>query len=258
MIDLHCHILPGLDDGPSAMDESVEMCRIAAADGIRTIVSSPHFRPGKYDYTAVRMQELLDELRGRLQSEHIEVAVLPAAEVAITPDLPSLLQKETHLTINGGKYFLVEFPNDMIPPRWTQFLSPLNLKGRVPVLVHPERSRWLAAHADDLALFVEYGGLVQITAGSLLGESGSDVRDAAVMLLKRNLAQVIASDAHSADMRPPRLAAAVRRAAEIVGQERAKAMATDAPAAILAGERVVMPPPAPAERRGWFARMMTF
>jgi protein-tyrosine phosphatase len=148
----------------------------------------------------------------------------------------------------------------MVLPRWNEFLSPLNLRGRIPVLAHPERMRWFSTHVGELAKFVEHGGLVQITAASLLGEIGQDIQDLAVELLKRNIAHIIASDGHSTAARPPRLADAVRRAAEIVGDERAKAMVTAIPRAIIAGERIVMPAPAPIEgapkKRGFFQRLV--
>lgn len=259
MIDLHCHILPGLDDGPATMDESVAMCRVAAADGITTIVATPHYQPGKYVYTEEQFNGKLDALRRRLRSEELGVRVLPGAEVGISPELLQNLSKHRFLTVNANaRYFMAEFLHDMVPPRWLEFLSPLNLSGKVPILAHPERSRWFASHGDDLARFVDYGGLVQITSGSLLGDAGSDVRDFTVTLLKRNLVHIIASDAHSADHRPPRLATAIRRASEIVGERRAMAMVTDGPAAILEGNRVSMPAPQhAAEKKGWFSRMLT-
>jgi protein-tyrosine phosphatase len=261
MIDLHCHILPGLDDGPETIEESIAMCRIAADDGIDTVVAAPHCKPGWFDFTADDVHSRIKALRSILQQEKIAITLIPAAEVSIVPELPSLIATNTYLTINGNdQYFLAEFPGDMVLPRWNEFLSPLNLRGRIPVLAHPERMRWFSTHVDELAKFVEYGGIVQITAASLLGEIGQDIRDLAVELLKRNIAHVIASDGHSIGARPPRLADAVRRAAEIVGDERARAMVTTVPQAIIAGERIIMPAPLSIERapkkRGFFQRLV--
>ena len=123
MLDLHCHILPGLDDGPETLDEAVDMCRIAAADGITTIAATPHFRPGVYEHSSAFVRQQLELVAAELACRGIGVRLLAGAEVSVTPELARQFRDFDYLTINRtGKYFLAEFPPDFAPPRWDAFL----------------------------------------------------------------------------------------------------------------------------------------
>jgi protein-tyrosine phosphatase len=260
MIDLHCHILPDLDDGPETMEEAVEMCRVAAADGITSVVATPHYRPGWFESTAAARSARVAELRAELLTARIPLTVLQGAELSLSPELPELLSRAPDLTINGtGRYFLVELPFHAEPPKWGDFLQSLTAAGTVPVLAHPERSAWLHRKPEQLLRFVKAGGLVQITGGSLLGEEGKDVREFSLLLLKHRLVHAIASDAHSAVDRLPRLAQAVKAAAEAVGLPYADDLVNRHPGEITSGQPVSAPQPlepayARAERasKRWF------
>lgn len=258
MIDLHCHILPGLDDGPRTIDESVEMCRIAYADGVRTIVATPHFCPGRFEHPHEQIKEKIGELQAALRAARIVLDVLPGADVAITPELDGHLEKYAYLTINGaGRYFLAEFPHTAVPPHWEAFLYTFLRRGIVPIITHPERNGWFLSRPDALVPFVNAGGLVQITAMSIQGVGGEESRRCAVHLLKSGLAHVIATDAHSATERKPLLSEAVAIAGQLLGQEQARRMVVDTPRAILAGspiradDRLI---PA-VKRRTWLQRI---
>jgi protein-tyrosine phosphatase len=257
MIDLHCHILPGLDDGPEKLDESVAMCQIAFEDGIRTIVATPHFRPGAYEFRDPTEQ--LTALRREVERLGLELTILPGADVTVTPELPLHLVQQPMLTINGmGKYVLAELPHEAVPARWDDFLLSLRKRGTTPIITHPERNRWFLNHSDALYPFVLAGGLVQITAMSILGENGPESREYSTDLLKRGLVHVIASDAHSSDQRQPRLAAAVLAAGEIIGRDRALRMVRENPGHIVTGVPVEAEHKAPEEprKRKWYHRML--
>lgn len=259
MIDLHCHILPGLDDGPSTLDEAVEMCRIASKDGITTIVATPHFRPGRYEYPYKVFLEALTSLRSAISQANIDLSILPGADVTITPELGAHLSAQPHLTINGGgRYFLAEFPHDGVPPRWDQFLIGIMAKGLIPIITHPERNGWFLSRPGALEPIVLAGGLVQITADSVIGANGEVLRACAATLMERGLAHIIATDAHSSRMRRPILSTAVDAAAAIVGRERAERMVNDVPRLVIEGRmNVDSHPPVPAARkRTWFQRMV--
>lgn len=256
MIDIHCHILPGLDDGPDEMAEAVEMCRIAAADGIRTIVATPHFRPGTYQFSAEVTAKGIAALKSVIRREGIELAILQGADVTISPELPITLRSEKSLFINQGKYFLAELPH-AVPPRWEIFLLSLLQQGFFPILTHPERNAWFLNNPQALYSFVAAGGLVQITAMSLIGECGEDVREFCELLLKHNLAHVIATDAHSTGQRPPLLSEAVRVAEDMIGAEKASALVTSIPAAIVDGGSALCPEPmAIIKKRTWIQRLL--
>jgi len=257
MIDLHCHILPGIDDGPETLDESIEMCRIAAADGITTVVATPHFRPGTYDCGDVGTH--VADLQKEIDSRGIGLTLLAGADVSVTPELVYHVEADRRLTINGtGRYVLAELPHEAVPSGWDRFLLSLRERGITPVLTHPERNRWFLSNRDSLVPFVLSGGMVQITAMSLTGAVGNDVQDYCRSLLRRNLVHVIASDAHSADKRPPVLSTAVNAAADIVGQAAARCLVLDNPRAIIEGRAVDPPDPVmmPARKRSWFQKVL--
>lgn len=257
MIDLHCHILPGIDDGPSTLDESIEMCRIAAADGIKTIVATPHFRPGTYDCGDVGKH--VTALQQALRVHDIGIQLLPGADVGVTPEMVFHVEEDRRLTINGtGRYVLAELPHEAVPSGWDRYLLSLRERGVTPILTHPERNRWFLNHRDALIPFVLAGGLVQITAMSVTGAVGEDVREYCHTLLRRNLVHVIATDAHSVDQRPPVLSDAVKAASGIIGQEAASRLVEDNPRAIIEGRPFDTPEPVMRmpDKRKWYHRIL--
>jgi len=244
MFDIHAHILPFLDDGPEDWEESLEMCRIASADGIKTIVATPHIVKGLYDNSPEEISAGTQRLNELIDSNGIELSVLPGAELHISPDIPERLANGESLTINGnGKYVLIEIPFEVVPKGMGQLVFELLIKGVRPIISHPERNRVFQKKPELLFDFVSQGALSQVTAGSLSGVLGRRVRKCAFKLLERNLAHVIASDAHSSNRRSPVLSESVKAAEEIVGKERALEMVTTIPLSIIEGREVSIPDP---------------
>jgi protein-tyrosine phosphatase len=238
MIDLHCHILPAMDDGPETLREAIEMCRMAAEDGITTVVATPHYSPGGIEWTGEEINRRIAELDAALRKEGISLSILPGADVAIFPELPSHPGRSNFLSLNSTRFMLVEFPFDTAPPGWDAFLRSLAAAGTTPVITHPERNNWFVRHPQALYTAVKQGALVQITAMSLLGGFGEEARGFSSYLLTHDLAHVIATDAHSIDERPPLLSEAVRVAASLINEERAGELVNAIPAAILAGKPI--------------------
>lgn len=244
MIDIHCHILPGIDDGPTDMDESIEMCRMAASDGITVIVATPHFMPGQYTADSVRVFEEASRLSAALQLLDIPVTILTGADVAVSPEVPAQLRSVEHLTINRtGRYFLAEFPHNHVPPGWDRFLYSMLASGVTPVITHPERNFWFMQHPEALFPVVAKGVMVQITAMSLTGEFGEEAQEVSLYLLRHNLAHVIATDAHSSTYRPPILSEAVDMVVELFGREKADCLIESIPAAIIEGRPIKLEVP---------------
>ncbi|NTW66158.1 MAG: capsular biosynthesis protein [Nitrospirae bacterium] len=261
MIDLHCHILHSMDDGPETLRESVEMCRMATLDGTTTIAATPHFNPAQYPRTGELIRERINELDAALQLENIALTIVPGADVAIFPDLPTHPGLKNFLSINNSRYLLLEFPHFYVPQSWDTFLRSLLGTGTVPIITHPERNYWFVKHPKAVEQAVQIGALVQITAMSLLGGFGNDARKFSIHLLKRDLVHVIASDGHSATMRRPLLSEGVKAATALIGDERARELVETIPAAIVANRPVRIRQPRTLEegKRGWFnslARMM--
>lgn len=245
MIDIHCHILSGIDDGPSSIAESLAMVDLALADGITTIVATPHTFNGIYITPPEAVTSGVDDLNRTLTDKNIRVRVCPGAEVHTCDFFSRKIIDGLADTINhSGKYVLIEFPFQTINPGTGEELFQLKLKGITPIIAHPERNILFQRDTELLYDMVGTGCLVQITAMSITGELGKAAMDCAHTLLQRHLVHVIASDAHSPGGRPPILSNGVKAAADILGSMvEAEKMVTDIPGAILCGDPIEIPDP---------------
>ncbi|UCD57684.1 MAG: hypothetical protein JSV16_00830 [Candidatus Hydrogenedentota bacterium] len=244
MIDLHTHILPGMDDGPRQMEEALAMCRIAADDGITAVVASPHMFNGMFNVTRDDILAGVKRLSERIRMEAIPLAVKPGADVWAMPNLTRLLREGAVMTVGDrGKYLMVELPYDVLPLGLSQLLFSIQLQGITPILSHPERN--LTVQADPLLMtgFVEAGNLVQLTAASVTGDFGEHAQKCAFALLAARLAHLIASDAHSPDKRPPGLSRALTVVGELLPIEEVDDIFLHRPLRVLAGEYVDLPEP---------------
>jgi protein-tyrosine phosphatase len=231
VIDLHAHILPGLDHGPGDWAEALEMCRIAVADGTTTLAATPHVSE-VFPNSPQRIAAAIDELRLRLEGAGIPLTVVAGGDYHIRPDL----SPGNVLTLGGnGRYFLLEFPYQVLPPRADAFVKVLLDRGLLPIVTHPERTASLQRDWQKLEPLVKAGALVQVTAGSLLGEFGPAATAAATRFLKKGWVHLLASDAHWARERTPRLAGGRAAAARIVGEDAARALVERNPRAVLEG-----------------------
>jgi protein-tyrosine phosphatase len=231
------------------------MCRAAASDGITTIVATPHTGNGNYDSSRDRILAAVRELADHVQAQGIQLTILPGADIYVHEQLHTLIKKREAMTINDTmRYVMVEFPRHIIPPNYLEWMFRLTIAGITPILTHPERNTAIHQKTDIVRQWVEKGGLVQVTAMSLAGAFGQEAKKCSEELLRYNLAHVIASDAHSAERRPPVLSKAVAHAASLVGPAYARKMVEDYPAAIIAGKSFDIPEPIP-EKRGFFSRL---
>jgi len=251
MIDLHNHILWGMDDGPSTRGDSIEMCRIAYSDGIRTIVATPHTLNGLHQNhrpsILARVRELNAVIRKQLSinsSEVNKLTILPGADVYLCEQTLRQLDKGNVTTLgDGGKYLLVEFPFTGIPYGAEEVLHQLITRRISPIISHPERNLEVERNPKRYHEMIRMGCLGQVTAMSLTGGFGPGSRRLAESLLSKGLIHIIASDAHSTDGRPPILSDGVCVAAKIVGEEEALRMVTEYPQSILEGRWPDVPEP---------------
>jgi len=235
VIDLHCHILPGIDDGPETIDEALEMCRIAVADGIRTIVATPHCYKGYYANDTSTILPVYDLLQQRIIEEGIDLNLLVAGDIHIDPDL-ALFLKDNPSLCPGGRFALVELPWDSIPRYVGKFLFSLCVKGFTPILTHPERNRAIQLHPELVEEWVTSGAFIQVTAMSLTGEFGPKSQDTAFALLDWGQVHFVATDAHSPSWRKPVLSDAAGLLRERIGEEGARRLVEENPRRILAGQ----------------------
>ena len=235
MYDLHTHLLPDWDDGVPDWETAFRLINRACEDGIEKICLTPHlFRQTKHGDDPEEMKKRTAAFIER--ARRLPVALYAGAEVHIHPGMGRTI-KEHGLTVNGSRYAFIEFPAEQVPAGARDLVFEMTLLGIVPIVSHPERNAVFANRPGVLYELVGMGALGQVTAQSLTGDFGRRTRDAAERLMRLNLVHLIASDAHD-ETRPPELARAVKKAARIVGEEKARAMVTDVPAAIVEDREV--------------------
>jgi protein-tyrosine phosphatase len=233
MIDIHCHILPEVDDGPKSWEVSEEMCRMAAADGIEHIVATPHAND-RFHYEREYLKKLRDLLQQRIG---------PAPRIGLGCDfhlsyenLQDAMVNPQRYAIEGTQYLLVELSNYGIPVQIDDSFSRLLQLGITPVITHPERNPILQKTPLRILQWVELGCAIQVTGSAFTGRWGDGAARTAEWLLRREAIHVLASDGHDAKSRPPVLAAARAAVAAKCGEERAQALVDDNPRAIVSGQ----------------------
>jgi len=230
MIDIHCHILPGIDDdGPPRLEDVLEMARIAAEDGIDQIVATPHVK--ETFHPPERIRDLVASFKDALRANAIQLEVFAGAEVGSMLNA-SLLPD---YTLNGSNYVLLEFPHSHLPQNAVEIVFNAVLAGLVPIVPHPERNPSVVRRPDLLRDLVGAGALTQVTAGSLVGDFGPEAKACGQYLLENGLVHFLATDAHSTVRRRPVLSSGVKAAAKIIGEAAARRLVTDNPAAVVAG-----------------------
>ena len=234
MIDLHCHILPGLDDGPSGMSESVEMAMAAYRDGTRVLAATPHNRDVVGRSSIAEAMTLIEQLRTELEARSVPLRVLLGMENHLEMDTPDQVESGLALPIEGTDLILVELPFEIYPFHTEDSIQGLLEMGLRPVIVHPERNEPIQRNPKLLRELLGMGALAQVTAGSLIGANGETAKAVSEELLRLGLVHLIASDGHAArGVRAPLMSAGVEAAAAIVGRPAARRMVEDTPRAII-------------------------
>lgn len=239
MIDLHCHLLPGVDDGPESMEEAVALCRHAVASGITHSVVTPHVHPGRYENDARNIPSVVSALRAELLKEDIPLQLGFSGEVRISPEiLPMVLAGHIpfHGTWQGRQVLLLEFPHSHILPGSDKLVKWLLQRNIVPMIAHPERNKDVMRDISRLHEFVQMGCLFQVTAGALAGRFGESAERRAREIVAEGWATVLASDAHNLRSRPPELSEGVEVAASLIGDAAARRLVQDNPWTIVAAQ----------------------
>lgn len=243
MIDLHCHILPGIDDGAPDLDMSLAMARAFVADGVSAVACTPHILPGLYHNSGPAIRAAIGALQQGLQSEGIPLTLLTGADNHIVPDFVPGLRSGSLLSLADTRYVLVEPPHHVVPPRMEELFFNIQVAGYVPILTHPERLTWIASHYDMVERLARGGVWMQITAGSLTGSFGKNAQYWSERMLDEGLVHVLATDAHDTRRRPPNLARGREAAAKRVGDVEAEHLVVTRPRGVVSN---VMPSDLPA------------
>ena len=242
MIDVHSHILPGLDDGPQTWEDSLQMARLAVEDGIHTMVASPHLFKNRIVNLAEtnHKDEILNkitEFKQKLLTAAIDLEILPGCDFPLSFESLQLLDNNQVLTINDGRrYLLLELPESSLPPATEEICFHLQSKGLTPIITHPERHFIFQEMPKKLRRLLELGCLAQLTGASLIGSFGRRVARISREMMRKGYIHLLASDAHDTKRRPPLLRKALEAASSLVGKEQALAMVTVIPEKIIRGE----------------------
>lgn len=233
MIDLHSHILPGIDDGAKSLEMALDMARIAVADGTKAMACTPHILAPIYNNTGPSILAAIRDFEERLKENGIPLRLISGADVHIAPDLLDALESGAAATLNRTRYFLFEPPHNVMPPGIDRFCAMLLKSGYLPILTHPERLSWIERNYDQICVLDEMGVAIQLTAGSIVGAFGKRIQYWSDRMLDEGRVDIVASDAHDTKHRPPLLSPARDRIIAQYGAEAATRFLRDNPLRIL-------------------------
>lgn len=264
MIDLHCHMLPGIDDGSKSLQQSLDMARAAVADGIRVTACTPHIYPGLYENTAAGIRRARQALQAEIKRAGIALTLVDGADTHLVPEVLDGLRTGRIPTLAGSRYLLLEPPHHVAPQRFEESVFALQAAGYVPVITHPERLGWIGAHYAAFSRLAVSGCWMQVTAGAVTGAFGREPKQFAERLLGEGLVAILATDAHDLERRPPCLSQGRAAAARIVGDEEATHLVLTRPKGILRNADPQTLPAIPAlsreatpPARSWMARLFS-
>ena len=236
MIDIHCHLLPGIDDGAHDMNQALAMARAAYDNGIRFSIMTPHIHPGRYENSAQSISQSLARFRIALSKAGIPLKLGMAAEVRLSPDILPMLERDEIPflgQLDGYRIMLLEFPHSHIPPGADRLVEKLLAMKVRPVIAHPERNKDVMHTYSKIEPFIEMGCFLQLTASAVAGRFGKMSHKRALQLLGSDAFMMLATDAHDLKGRYPELREGYKAAVELVGLEGAKKLVVDHPMAVV-------------------------
>jgi protein-tyrosine phosphatase len=252
-VDIHCHLAPGLDDGATSVEHALAMAKIAVADGIETIVATPHQLGSHAKNSGQIIRMAIGQLQQWLDRQGVRLNVLSGGDVRIEPDLVRKIRSGEVLTLaDRRRHVLLELPHDVYVPL-DRLLADLASAGVVGILSHPERNLGILNHPGLVRPLVERGCLMQVTAGSLTGAFGPQIQELAESLVEQGLIHFVATDAHGTKTRVPILSEAFERVVELAGEEAAVDLCCRNPAAVAVGEAVPPGRRRKAEKATWIS-----
>ncbi len=268
MIDLHCHLLPGIDDGSKNLEMSLEMARIAIADGIHTTACTPHIYPGLFENDADGIRRHVANLTERFAENDVALSLTFGADIQMVPELLSGLTSGLMPTINGSRYFLFEPPHHTVPAHFSDLLFDTLAAGYVPVITHPERLTWLDdEHYPWFVDAARSGAWIQLTSGAIVGRFGKRAKHWSERFLGDGLVHLVATDAHEPVHRPPILSEGRQAAEQWLDPDEVNRLVIQRPQAILdnaAPADIPLPPGLTGEmpkrhqkteKKGWFGKL---
>lgn len=233
LIDLHCHLLPGIDDGAPDLETSLEMARIAVDDGIQVIACTPHIYPGLYENNGPDIIRRVGVLQRDLDEAGIPLKLYAGCDAHLTPTMVPELKSGHIPTLAESRYFLFEPPHHVAPPRMDEVVFATMAAGYMPIITHPERLSWIESHYEMMKQLARQGAWMQLTAGSITGRFGKRPQYWSERMLDEGLVHLVATDAHNLRNRKPLMADATRMVADRLGEKAARDMVLTRPLMVL-------------------------
>lgn len=249
MIDIHCHILPYIDDGAKNMKEAIEMAKIAYEEGIAKIIATPHYIEDNGYPSQHVISQIMEELQIAIKSEGIEVEIFRGSEAYLTYNLPLLITNRKIPTINNTKYLLIELPMLNMPIYIDDVIYKLKLMNITPIIAHPERYRYVMKNPNLLIKYIDMGALCQINSGSIIGKFGKDIMKTAKTLIYHDMVHFVASDGHSSSIREPRLKNAYKKVIDLYGKEKSEELFNLNPQKIINGKELEIKRPQTIDKK---------
>ena len=241
MIDTHLHILPGIDDGPETIEDSIALARVLVQEGIHSAIATPHYNDVFLQHSAIEIQERVNDVQLELDRHSIPLRLYPGHEALIKPGLIEDIQTGRLATLNGSRYLLLELWNSAWLPETERVIFELQAFGITPILAHPERYHIIQREPERITSLLAQGVLIQITASSLIGMQGRTAQRTAESLLKRGLVHCIASDAHGLLKRAPNVTYGLQCACALTNEAHIILLIETFPAAIINNGNCTLP-----------------
>ncbi|NOH16244.1 tyrosine-protein phosphatase [Clostridium cochlearium] len=215
MLDIHCHIIPSVDDGADSLETSFNMLKIAEKDSTKIIIATPHFWIGHYENSYLDVVEKVKSLNEKIIENKMNIKILPGQEIFLDNKTNKLYKEGIVNCLNGGKYMLIELPMMDMPKSALDNIYELRIKGITPILAHPERYKYIVEKPSNINQFIREGCLIQINTGSIKGIFGKKIKKTAEILIKHGICNFIASDAHTIGNRCPGLLSSLEKVKSI-------------------------------------------
>ena len=256
MIDIHCHILPNVDDGSESLEESIEMAKIAESEGITRIVNTSHCH---FDFKYKKGNELkleLEKFNQVLKEENINIEVLLGNELYYTSDLIERFNELDFFSMNNSKYILMEFSPINFPKNIEDVIYEIKIRGYIPIIAHAERYKQVQEDVNIVLDCIKEGALIQVNASSILGKNGENVEDTSKKLLDNNMVHFVATDAHSSNRRRPLIKDSYNYILKNYGKEVSEKLFIENPTAVIENRDIsILNPTKYEEKRSFLKRL---
>ncbi|NOZ63103.1 MAG: tyrosine protein phosphatase [Calditrichaeota bacterium] len=247
LVDLHSHILPGVDDGAENWDQSLKMLQNAANEGIRKILATPHILSEPHFREENKIVNIYEELKKRVREQGIKIEIFLACEIMAQPD--TSLEHRIATFNDNKKYFLIEFPMNSIPRFVPEKLFEFVTDEKIPIIAHPERNFGFRQRPDFVYDYIQRGNLMQVNEGSLRGRFGKEIQEFAMQMIEHNSVHFVASDGHKVDRRTVTLRECYELVAEEFGKKMANLLFIENPEKAILGEKIEIDEPIPIARQ---------